>query len=132
MGICLTFSLTLTLHNYKTSYMKHDHSHIGAGSPLVAVEAAQGFAAVGSEARLQVVLALVRAGEPGMTIGAIQQKLNIPASTLAHHIRFLAAAGLITQEKHGREIINSADFERISNLAQYLLSECCADIAERP
>ena len=112
--------------------MKHDHSHIGAGSPLVAVEAAQGFAAVGSEARLQVVLALVRAGEPGLTVGAIQQRLGIPASTLAHHIRFLAAAGLIVQEKRGREIINRADFERISNLGQYLLNECCADISGDP
>lgn len=112
--------------------MKHNHSHIGAGSPLVAEEAAQGFAAVGSEARLQVVLALVRAGEPGLTISAIQQRLNIPASTLAHHIRFLAAAGLIRQQKQGREIINRADFERISNLAQYLLSECCADVPGNP
>jgi DNA-binding transcriptional ArsR family regulator len=112
--------------------MKHDHKHIhiGAGSPLVAEEAAQGFAAVGSEARLQVVLALVRAGEPGLTVGAIQQRLGIPASTLAHHIRFLAAAGLIVQEKQGREIINQADFERISDLAHYLLSQCCADVAE--
>ena len=110
--------------------MKHDHNHIGAGSPLVAEEAAQGFAAVGSEARLQVVLALVRAGEPGMTVGAIQQKLGIPASTLAHHIRFLVAAGLLVQERQGREIINRADFERLSHLAHYLLSECCADLPE--
>lgn len=110
--------------------MKHDHNHIGAGSPLAAEEAAQGFAAVGSEARLQVVLALVRAGEPGLTVGAIQQRLGMPASTLAHHIRFLAAAGLIVQEKQGRETINRADFQRMSDLAHYLLSECCADVSE--
>lgn len=111
--------------------MKHDHAHIGEPSGLLIEEAAQGFAAVGSEARLQVVLALVRAGDPGLSIGAIQERVDMPASTLAHHIRFLAAAGLIIQEKQGREIINRADFGRMEALAHYLLSECCADVKEK-
>ena len=110
--------------------MEHDHAHIGADAGLEIEEAAQGFAAVGSEARLQVVLALVRAGDPGLSVGAIQERVDMPASTLAHHIRFLAAAGLIVQEKHGRELINRANFERMQALAHYLLSECCTDLTE--
>ncbi len=110
--------------------MKHNHAHIGVPSSLLIEEAAQGFAAVGSEARLQVVLTLVRAGDPGLSVGAIQERVKMPASTLAHHIRFLAAAGLIVQEKRGRELINRANFERMQALAHYLLSECCADIME--
>ena len=110
--------------------MKHDHRHVGASSGLLIEEAAQGFAAVGSEARLQVVLALVRAGDPGLSVGEIQRRVDMPASTLAHHIRFLAAAGLIEQEKHGRELINRANFARMQVLAHYLLSECCADVTE--
>ncbi len=90
-------------------------------------EAAQGFAAVGSEPRLEVLLALVRAGHDGLTVGDIQERLTIPASTLAHHLRFLTAAGVVTQEKQGRAIVNRAAYDRIQSLADYLLRECCHD-----
>jgi DNA-binding transcriptional ArsR family regulator len=98
-------------------------------SDLGIEEAAQGFAAVGSEHRLEVLLALVRAGPGGLTVGDIQKRLDMPASTLAHHLRFLAAAGLMEQEKSGRAIVNRAAFGRIEALAGYLLRECCADSA---
>lgn len=90
-------------------------------------EAAQGFAAVGSEPRLEVLLALVRAGHDGLTVGEIQERLQVPASTLAHHLRFLAAAGLIEQERLGRSVINRARFEHIESLAGFLLQECCVE-----
>lgn len=90
-------------------------------------EAAQGFAAAGSEHRLAVLRTLVRAGEPGLNVGEIQQRLNIPASTLAHHLRFLTAGGLIEQSRVGRVVTNRAAFARIRKLADFLLLECCAD-----
>ena len=91
-------------------------------------QAAQSFAAVGSEPRLEVLLVLVRAGRDGLTVGDIQKKLNMPASTLAHHLRFLAAGGLIEQERHGRSVINRAAYTHIETLANYLVRECCADV----
>ena len=90
-------------------------------------EAAQGFAAAGSEPRLDVLRTLVRAGTKGLSVGEIQDRLQIPASTLSHHLRFLAAGNLIEQEKVGRTIVNKAAFEHIEQLAKFLLSECCAD-----
>ena len=86
-----------------------------------------GFAAVGSEPRLEVLQALVKAGPDGLTVGEIQQRLGFPASTLAHHLRFLSEGGLITQQKQGRAVINRADFENIASLAAFLLDECCVD-----
>jgi len=91
-------------------------------------EVAQGFAALGSEARLEVVLALVRAGTNGLTIGEIQSRTGMAASTLAHHLKFLASAGLIEQEKQGRAVINRPCFPRLETLAGYILRECCADL----
>ena len=91
-------------------------------------EIAQGFAAMGSEARLQVVLTLVRAGTNGLTIGDIQTRTGMPASTLAHHLKFLASAGLIEQEKQGRAVINRPCFPRLETLAGYILNQCCADL----
>lgn len=90
-------------------------------------EAAQGFAAVGSESRLDVLMTLVRAGPDGLSVGDIQESVGIPASTLAHHLRFLAAGGLIAQERAGRAVINRAAYEQIEQLADFLLRECCAD-----
>ncbi|MDR9428293.1 MAG: helix-turn-helix transcriptional regulator [Salibaculum sp.] len=90
-------------------------------------EASQGFAAMGSEARLDVLRCLVRAGPDGLTIGAIQTRTGIAPSTLAHHLKFLTAAGLVAQQKHGRSVINRADFDRLEALAGFILNECCAD-----
>ena len=90
-------------------------------------QAAQGFAAIGSEPRLDVLLSLVRAGPEGLAVGEIQDRLDLPASTLAHHLRFLAAAGLIEQEREGRVVRNRAAFERIERLAEFLLRECCSE-----
>lgn len=91
-------------------------------------QAAQGFAAVGSEPRLKVLTALVRAGPGGLAVGDIQDKVGLPPSTLAHHLKFLASAGLIEQQRRGRTVINRAAFERIEALAGFLLYECCADV----
>lgn len=95
---------------------------------MIAIEeAAQGFAAAGSEPRLAVLLALVRAGEGGLTVGEIQERLAMPASTLAHHLKFLAAAGLVEQEKQGRSIVNRAAYDRLQALAGFLLEACCSE-----
>ena len=89
--------------------------------------AAAGFSAMGSEPRLQVLQTLVKAGEDGLLVGEIQQRTGIPASTLAHHLKFLASAGLVTADKSGRTITNRAAFDHLHKLAAYILAECCAD-----
>lgn len=89
--------------------------------------AAQGFSAMGSEARLQVLRTLVRAGGQGLTIGEIQDRTGIAPSTLAHHLKFMAGAGLIEQEKAGRTVITRACLSHLEELAKFILMECCAD-----
>ncbi len=90
-------------------------------------QAARGFAAMGSEARLQVLKALVRAGQPGLSVSEIQERTNMAPSTLAHHLKFLAAGGVVKQERRGRVVINTANFEELQALADFILSECCAE-----
>jgi len=92
--------------------------------------AAQGFAAMGSEARLHVLQTLVKAGPGGLTVGDIQARSGMAASTLAHHLRFLASAGLIEQEKDGRSVISRAAYQRLEALAGFILKECCVDADE--
>jgi DNA-binding transcriptional ArsR family regulator len=89
--------------------------------------AAQGFSAMGSESRLEVLRSLVRAGDTGLPVGDIRQRTGIPASTLTHHLKFLASAGLIRQDRHGRAILNRADFDHLQQLASFILEECCVE-----
>ncbi|MGJ8529128.1 ArsR/SmtB family transcription factor [Maritalea sp.] len=91
------------------------------------IMAAQAFAAMGSEPRLEVLMCLVRAGKKGLLVGDIQTRTNIPASTLNHHLKFMTAAGLVDQEKQGRTIINRANFEQMDTLAGFILKQCCID-----
>jgi len=92
--------------------------------------AAQGFAAMGSEARLLVVRALVRAGRDGLSVGDIQDRTEIAPSTLAHHLKFLTGAGLVEQKRVGRTILNHARFDQLEALSAFILTECCVDSKE--
>ena len=93
-------------------------------------EAASAFAALGSEQRLHVLRTLVRAGPKGLSIGVLGERSGVTGSTLTHHMKILAAAGLVQQEKQGRQIICiGVAFERMQELSEYLLKECCADSA---
>ncbi len=91
------------------------------------VAAAQGFSAMGSESRLEVLQTLVRAGEKGLLVGDIQQRTGIPGSTLAHHLKFLSSADLIVQNRQGRTIINQANYPHLHALAAFILEQCCVD-----
>ena len=104
------------------------HSHSPEADRRLALEeAAQAFAAIGSEPRLLVLRTLVRVGPEGLTVGAIRNRTALPPSTLAHHLRFLAAGGLIERERRGRAVINRAAYRQLTSLAAFLLDECCTD-----
>lgn len=91
--------------------------------------AAASFQAMGSEARLTVLQALIRAGDAGLSVGDIQIRTGIAASTLSHHIRVLADAGVIDQHREGRTTVTRAAYGHLRELAAYILSECCNDAA---
>jgi ArsR family transcriptional regulator len=98
-------------------------------SPFNEQTAADALAALGNRTRLRLLRLLVKAGHDGLNIGEIQARLNVPASTLAHHIAALAQAGLIEQERLGRETRCRAGYGRMQGLLDYLGDECCAGLA---
>jgi len=92
-------------------------------------EAASTFAALGSEQRLMVLRTLVRAGPSGLSIGALGKRAGVTGSTLTHHMKILAQSGLVDQHKEGRSVICVAlAYDEVQRLADFLLSECCADL----
>lgn len=93
-------------------------------------QAAPMLAALGSEVRLNLFRVLLRSGAEGLSVTGLQRLMEIPPSTLGHHISALVAAGLISQERQGRELLCRAEFADIRALSAFLLSECCAGVAD--
>lgn len=69
----------------------------------------------------------MRAGEEGLPVGSIQEKLGIAASTLSHHLKRLVDTGLVTQERQATTLICRASYPSMGALIGYLADECCAD-----
>lgn len=90
-------------------------------------KAASQLEALGNPTRLQLYRTLVRAGEEGLSVGRIQEKLDIPASTLSHHLRRLLDTGLVSQERQATTLICRARYPAMQSLIGYLADECCAD-----
>jgi DNA-binding transcriptional ArsR family regulator len=90
-------------------------------------QAAARLEALGNPTRLKVYRLLVRAGEPGLSVGNLQIKLDIPGSTLSHHIKALLAVGLITQQRESTTLICRANYPIMQQLLGFLVDECCTD-----
>ena len=89
-------------------------------------QAARCLEKLGNPLRLEVFRLLVRAGQDGLPVGEIQAHLGVPASTLSHHIAHLVNAGLVAQEREGRQLICRPDFQLMDGLIAFLTSECCS------
>jgi DNA-binding transcriptional ArsR family regulator len=90
---------------------------------------ANALAALGNRTRLRVFKLLVRAGPEGANVGTVQRMLGVPATTLAHHLGTLTEAGLVAQERRGREVICTANYKVVSEVLNYVKEECCAGLA---
>jgi DNA-binding transcriptional ArsR family regulator len=92
-------------------------------------EVVKSLAALAQPVRLQVFRALVVTGQAGLTPGAMAEGLGIPQNTLSFHLKELANAGLVSQERSSRNIIYRAHFGRMDALLGYLTENCCQGAA---
>lgn len=86
---------------------------------------AQIFKELGHPTRLMIVKELVKYGTQGGSVGELQKILEIPHSTLSHHLSALVSVGLIIQERQGTTLRCKAQVGLIKQLTQFLLAECC-------
>jgi DNA-binding transcriptional ArsR family regulator len=90
-------------------------------------DAAARLEALGNPTRLKIYRALVRAGDPGLSVGKLQSKLDLPASTLSHHLKAMLTVGLIAQERQATTLICRASYDVMRGIVDFLLAECCVD-----
>jgi DNA-binding transcriptional ArsR family regulator len=89
--------------------------------------AAARLEALGHPTRLLIYRALVRAGDPGLPVGALQSMLDVGPSTLSHHIKALLGVGLIEQERRGTSLICRTHYDVMDALVAFLVAECCVN-----
>jgi len=96
---------------------------------MESIEAVKALGALAQPVRLQVFRALVVTGHAGLTPGTIAEALGIPQNTLSFHLKELANAGLVTQERSSRNIVYRAAYDQMNALLGYLTENCCAGAA---
>ena len=89
---------------------------------------ARALAALGHDARLSIFRLLVKAGDEGLRVGDIGALLGLAPSTLAHHLSMLVEAGLVLQDRRGREVFNRVDYPAMQRVVGFLTSECCSGV----
>lgn len=87
------------------------------------------LAALAQALRLRIFRALIGTGPQGMTPGALSATLDVPASTLSFHLKELMHAGLVSQQRDGRNLIYRPSIEQMDELLAYLSAHCCQGAA---
>jgi len=83
------------------------------------------FSAMGTEPRLRIMQLLLSAHPEGLVVGDIQGELEIPNSTLSHHLEKLKTEGLVEVQREGTFLRYTADTGALQELLQFLYAECC-------
>jgi DNA-binding transcriptional ArsR family regulator len=83
------------------------------------------FSAMGTEPRLRIMQALLSAHPEGLVVGDIQEELDIPNSTLSHHLEKLKSEELVNVQRESTFLRYTANTEVLQELLQFLYAECC-------
>src|SRR5437588_10977779 len=83
------------------------------------------FSAMGTEPRLRIMQALLSAHPDGLVVGDIQEELEIPNSTLSHHLDKLKNEGLVNVRRESTFLRYTANTEALQELLRFLYAECC-------
>jgi len=89
-------------------------------------QAAEQLKALGHPVRLSILRRVVQGPEAGTPAGELQTRLDIPASTLSHHLATLAEAGLVAVARTGTTLRYRAEYGVLRALTEYLWQDCCS------
>ena len=89
------------------------------------VKYADMFSAMGTEARLRIMQLLLSAHPDGLVVNEIQQEIDIPSSTLSHHLDKLKAEDLVCVRRESTFLRYTANTDALQELLQFLYAECC-------
>src|SRR5688572_33019578 len=88
-------------------------------------QVARQLGALAHPVRLAILRFVVQGGSEGTAAGDIQAHVDVPASTLSHHLKRLADAGLLRSRTEGTFIYYAPEFETLRGLTAYVWEDCC-------
>ncbi len=86
---------------------------------------AEQLAALGHPVRLKVLRFVVQGGPDGTAAGDIQAHVDLPASTLSHHLKRLVDAGVLSTRSEGTFHYYAADYAALRGLTDFVWEDCC-------
>ena len=86
---------------------------------------AEQLSALGHPLRLKILRFVVQAGVEGCAASDIQAHVELPASTLSHHLKRLIDAGVLTARSKGTFHFHAADYAALRSLTDYVWKDCC-------
>src|SRR6202021_37669 len=107
----------MTPHSTKTSSSSKSSERVAKYADM--------FSAMGTEPRLRIMQLLLTAHPEGLVVGDIQEKMEIPNSTLSHHLDKLKNENLVQVKRESTFLRYTANTEALQELMQFLYSECC-------
>ena len=106
-----------------------NHRNMTSTQPRKSAEKVAKYAdmlsAMGTEPRLRIMQLLLSAHPDGLVVGDIQEELNIPNSTLSHHLEKLRNEDLVRVQRESTFLRYTANSEALQELLSFLYSECC-------
>lgn len=84
------------------------------------------LAALGHPARLRLLREIVQGGPAGVTTTELKARLDIPWTTLNHHLDRLVDGGLVASRREGKFAFHTADYGALRALTDFLWEDCCA------
>ncbi len=94
--------------------------------PELIIRCADMLSAMGTEPRLRIMQLLLSAHPTGMVVGDIGSELDIPSSTLSHHLDKLKNEGLVKVRRDGTFLWYTANTDALKELLGFLFNECCS------
>jgi DNA-binding transcriptional ArsR family regulator len=91
-------------------------------------DAIKALAALAQPTRLGIFRLLVSAGPDGLSVGVIQEHLDLASATLSFHLKELTHAGLVSSRQEGRFIYYAPEIDQMNGLVDFLTENCCQGV----
>jgi ArsR family transcriptional regulator, arsenate/arsenite/antimonite-responsive transcriptional repressor len=92
-------------------------------------DAIKALSALAQPTRLAVYRLLITAGPEGLSVGVIQEQLEIASATLSFHLKELTYAGLVSSRQEGRFVYYAPEIDHMNELVAFLTENCCQGVS---
>lgn len=84
------------------------------------------FSALAHPSRVEIFLGLLPYAQDGLSMGDLGDALEIPPSTLVHHLREMERGGVIQRSREGRITRVTLDIGKLEGFSKTIEALCCS------